>query len=94
MLDPEDPLVRWATFGRQVEDFLNGHIGQYLVDKARRQSQEALDKLKVTDPEDAKTIRALQNQVQVADSILGWLGDVIHEGQTALEALKEGHDGN
>ena len=30
-LDPEDPKVRWATFGRQVEDFLTGDIGDYLL---------------------------------------------------------------
>jgi hypothetical protein len=94
VLNPEDPLVRWATFGRQVEDFLDGPIGQHLLSKARQQAQDAVDKLKIADPEDAKAIRALQNQAQVADSILGWLGDVIHEGQGALEALKEDHDGN
>jgi hypothetical protein len=93
VLDPEDPRVRWATFGRQVEDFLDGPIGSHLLAKARAQSQEAVEKLKVADPEDVKTIRALQNQALVADSIMGWLGDVIHEGQGALEALKEDQDG-
>lgn len=62
--------------------------------KAREQSQLAIDQLKTVDPEDAKAIRALQNKVTVAESILGWLGDVIHEGQVALEALKEDQDGN
>lgn len=86
--------MRWATFGRQVEDFLSGPIGSHLVRKAQEQSQSAIDKLKAVDPEDAKAVRALQNQISVADSIAGWLGDVIHEGQVALEALKEDQDGN
>lgn len=77
-----------------MEDFLDGVIGSHLLRKAREQSQSAVDRLKTADPEDAKAIRALQNQVMVADSILGWLGDAIHEGQGALEALKEDHDGN
>jgi hypothetical protein len=77
-----------------VEEFLSGPIGGYLVGKARDQSQQAVDRLKTVDPEDAKSVRALQNQVMVADSILGWLGDAIHEGQGALEALKEDQDGN
>lgn len=77
-----------------MEDFISGPIGSHLVRKAREQSQAALDQLKTVDPEDAKTIRALQNTVMVADSIVGWLGDVIHEGQAALEALKEDIDGN
>ena len=89
MLSPDDPLVRWATFGRQVEDFLEGPIGSYLVKKAEEQSQEAMGKLKVVDPEDPKAVRALQNAVVVADSIMAWLGDAINEGQGALDALKE-----
>ncbi len=89
MLNPEDPLVRWATFGRQVEDFLSGPIGSHLVHKAQDEITDAVEKLKQADPEDAKTIRMLQNKAHVAESIMGWLGDVIHEGQGALEALKE-----
>ena len=91
MLNPEDPLVRWATFGRQVEDFCEGPIGQYLLTKARQESQDAADQLKLVDPEDATAVRALQHKARVADSILAWLGDAIHEGQAALEALKEDH---
>jgi hypothetical protein len=87
-------LVRWATFGRQVEEFLNGPIGSHLVAKAREQSQTALDQLKTVNPENVQAVRALQNLVLVSDSILGWLGDAVHEGQAALEALKEDHDGN
>lgn len=81
-------------FGRQVEDFLSGPIGSHLVRKAREQSQLAVDQLKTVDPENAKAVRALQNQVMLADSIAGWLGDVVHEGQVALEALKEDQDAN
>lgn len=77
-----------------MEDFLNGPIGSHLVRKAREQSQTALDQLKVVDPENAQAVRALQNRVSVSDSLLGWLGDAIHEGQAALEALKEDIDGN
>lgn len=82
-----------ATFGRQVEDFLNGPIGSLIVAKARSQIQAAIEKLKKTDPEDAKAIRAHQNEVMVAESITSWLGEAVHEGQVALEALKEDQDG-
>lgn len=91
VLNPDDPVVRWATFGAQVEDFLNGPIGQHLLDKARQEVLDAVEKLKITDPEDSKTIRALQNQARVADSIVTWLGDAIAEGHGALEALREEH---
>lgn len=77
-----------------MEDFINGPIGTFLVRKATEQSQLAIDQLKTVDPEDIKLVRALQNKVTVAESILGWLGDAIHEGQLALEALKEEQHGN
>ena len=77
-----------------MDDFLNGPIGSHLVAKAREQSKRAIEQLKTVDPENASAIRALQNQVLVSDSILVWLGNAIHEGQVALEALKEDHDAN
>lgn len=93
MLDLNDPRVEWASFGRMVEDFLQGPIGDYLVKKAEEQSAEAMEKLKVTPPEDANAIRTHQNQIQVAESIIRWLGEAVHEGQMALEHLKEESDG-
>ena len=76
-----------------VEDFLEGPIGDYLVKKADEQASKAIDELKVTPPEDTNAIRTLQNKIQVAESITGWLGEAIHEGQMALEHLKEDSDG-
>jgi len=91
VLDPNDPVVEWAKFGVQVEDFINSPVGQFLVDKARAQINDALEKLQVADPEDPKIIRALQNQACVAESIMQWLGEAIREGQGALNALREEH---
>ena len=51
MLDPQDPRVEWATFGRMVEDFVKGPIGGYLIKKAQAQTDEAVEKLKVAPPD-------------------------------------------
>lgn len=93
MLDPSDPRVEWATFGRIVEDFIAGPIGSYLVDKAKAQSSEAVEKLKVASPEAPGLIRQLQADIQVADSIIRWLGEAVHAGQVALTHLEEENDG-
>jgi hypothetical protein len=93
VLDPTDPRVEWATFGKMVEEFLRGPIGAYLLEKARVQSDEAVEKLKVASPEDPVVIRALQTEIQVADSIMRWLGDAVQEGQMALSHLEEENDG-
>ena len=93
MLDPSDPRVEWATFGRMVEDFVDGPIGSHLIDKAKAQSAAAVEKLKTVSAEDPTAIRSLQAEIQVADSIIRWLGEAIHEGHVALVALEEDTDG-
>lgn len=93
MLDPGDPRIEWATFGRVVEDFIKGPVGEYLVKKAQEQSDGAIEKLKVVSPEDPSAIRAIQTEIQVAESIVQWLCEAIHAGQMALEHLKEDNDG-
>jgi hypothetical protein len=93
VLDPADPRVEWATFGQMVEDFIKSPIGEFLVKKAQDQSNDAVEKLKVASPEDPISIRAIQTEIQVAESIVQWLCEAIHEGQMALETLKEDNDG-
>jgi len=93
VFDPADPRIDWAVLGRQVEEFLNGPIGSRLLAKARAQSEAAVEMLKVVSPEDPVAIRALQTKIQVADSIIGWLGDAVHEGEVALAHLEVENDG-
>lgn len=89
MLDPDDPLVRTATFGKQVEDFLDTDIGKYLVGRAEQECNEALDKLKVVSSWRRRRIRDLQAQVWRAEAFQQWLGNAIVEGQHALQMLQE-----
>jgi Na+/glutamate symporter len=93
VLDPADPRIEWATFGRVVEDFIKSPVGEFLVKKAQEQSDKAVEKLKTVSPEDPTAIRAIQTDIQVAESIIQWLCEAIHEGQMALEHLKEDNDG-
>lgn len=87
-LDPDDPLVRWATFGKQVEFFLKSDIGSYLVKRAKQEKDSAIEELIKADPTDVQTIAKWQLQARVADAIIGWLGDAIEAGQSATEQLK------
>ena len=87
-LDPEDPKVRWATFGRQVEDFLTGDIGDYLLRLATAEEDEAMQILKTVSPWRKRRIQELQNQAWVAGKIQQWLGDAIASGHAAMEQIK------
>ena len=88
-LDPNDPVVASATFGRQVEQFLNSDIGVYLVRVAKDQSDAATEKLKLADPYNPTVIANLQHDIRVAESVVGWLADAVRAGQQALEQLEE-----
>jgi hypothetical protein len=88
-LDPQDPNVRIAVFGKQVQDFLDGPIGDYLVKRAQAEIDKGVAALKDCDAEDPKAIRTCQNQIRVAEMIIEWLGDAISYGEGATELLKE-----
>jgi len=88
-LDPDDPKVGWAVFGRQVEDFLKSDIGDYLLQCAKRKEMLAMEQLKRVSPWRRRRIQQLQNEIEIAESIQGWLGDAIASGHAALEQLQE-----
>ena len=88
-LDPEDPKVRWATFGKQVEYFLQSEIGSYLVKRAKDESEEAFETFKTADPFDGAKIAGLQAKARTADAVMTWLGDAIAAGESATEQLKQ-----
>ncbi len=88
-LDPDDPKVRWATFGKQVEYFLQSDIGSYLVKRAKQDSDEAIEELKKVDAFDGQKVASLQLKARVADAVIVWLGDAIAAGESATEQLKE-----
>lgn len=93
-LDPDDPIVRMATLGRIVEDFMAGPIGVHLQERASQEEYEALEKLKTVDPEDPALIRKYQNKALIAGKVMEWIQDAIHQGQMCLDKLKEDIDGN
>lgn len=88
MIDMSDPRVNEAQFGKQVEMWLETDVGRYMVKKAEREIDEAVEEMKNTNPHDVKLMVQAQNKVKVAESILSWLGDAIQEGHSALESLK------
>lgn len=87
-LNPDDELVQWARFGKQVELFLKSDIGSYLAKRARDEKSTAVEELIKADPMDSRTVSKWQLQARVADSILEWLGNAIDAGHSAMEQIK------
>ena len=89
MVDPDNPVLRTAVFGKQVEQFLESDIGSYLVGRAQEQGEAAIMELKDADPFDHDKIIKIQSRIKVAESIIGWLGDAIRAGHQAAEHIQE-----
>lgn len=89
MLNPDDPVLRTAVFGKQVEQFLETDIGAYLLQCASHQSEEWTQKLKRADPWDQEKIMGAQMKIHVAELFIDWLGDAVRAGLQATEHIKE-----
>lgn len=87
------PQYEKAVFGREVEQFIEeDRIGRYLVEKARKQAQEAMEKLVEVDPTNTGAIMKLQFQATVANRVAGWLGEAVSEGRQALDVIQQERD--
>ena len=87
-LNPQDPDVQVAVFGKEVELFLSSSVGTYLVKRAENEIEEAIKKLRVCDPEDPKAVRQHQNEAAVAQAVIDWLADAINQGEHARQLLE------
>ena len=77
-----------ATFGKEVEFFLNTPLGKYLVKRSEDEADLAMDMLKRTSPWRKNRIYYLQNRIKVAESFQQWLADAVMDGQQALNILE------
>lgn len=81
-------LMETVKFGIEVEAFLEGKIGRYLVERARREVAEAQEALATVVPSDTQEIIRLQNQVFRAKSFESWLAEAVAEGWNAEAQLR------
>ncbi len=80
-------ILQKIDFGFQVEAFIQGEIGQYLIKRAEDAVADAVEELKVADPANPDGIRAIQMRIQVAERIQYWLAEAIQAGHAAQDEL-------
>lgn len=90
-LDPEDPNVRTAVFGKMVEDWIAGDVGAFVVKRYEARIEEVTERLKKVMPWRFLRIMRLQHELKVREEFLSDLGSAIQEGHNALNIL-EGKD--
>lgn len=89
-LDPSDPVVNSAVFGKQVEAFLTSDLGTYLIRRAELEEREAVERLIVSAHTMAiKDILREQAIIDRARTFRDWLGWAVQDGLQALEMLEQ-----
>ena len=89
MTTENSPILQQIDLGFQVEAFLQSDIGRYLVQRAEAQVEEAVEQLKRCNPENSAQIRAIQQDIQVAEAIQYWLAEAIQSGLNAQQQLHD-----
>lgn len=80
-------LTADEAIGVEVERFITGPVGRAMVEKWEAERAAALERLATIDPEDARAIRAAQNEVAVIDRIQQTLSDMLTQARVAIARL-------
>lgn len=91
-LNPSDDNVRVAVFGRQVQQFLESDLGEYLALRAQQQSEAAIRELKQLDPFDpdlSRKVATIHQKLRIAENFIDWVAEVVDRGLQATEQLRE-----
>ena len=93
-LNPDDPDVRAAVLGKQVEEFMESDIAIYLLENAKREEIEAIEALISTSEEymDEQLGRQLRSKIWTARKFSEWLKQAVADGLQIMELLQEESD--
>lgn len=84
-----DPQMRAVALGLDAANFIeHTSLGKHLVERAHECRIRALEALADVDPDDAKTIRKLQNDARIPDLFLQWLDEAIANGIAEEENIQ------
>lgn len=88
-----DPEVIKAQNGIAMREFWNSQAGKLIEIRAIEQKDEGLIAMLEIDPEDdIKAWREAKLKVLVSEQLMIWVGEVLQEGEIAIESLTEEHD--
>jgi hypothetical protein len=85
--------LKRVNTGLLAETLIDSRLGKYLVEKSEVEVTGLIELLRVADPEDAKEIRRLQTDIQIAERALIWLREAILAGQQAEHIIHD-QEGN
>jgi hypothetical protein len=81
--------LRTVQFGLDVQAFTESAVGQYLLQRAENEREDALEAMANGDAADVNGMRELQLIVRRADSFAQWLADAVVAGEAAAAELEQ-----
>jgi cytoplasmic iron level regulating protein YaaA (DUF328/UPF0246 family) len=87
-----DELVAEAEIGDEAKRFLESDLGKTILGIAKLEAEQAVMRLRNVDPDDAKSIRQIQNEIWRAESFEEWLTQLFHNGEQAIELYRQQRD--
>lgn len=88
-MNEDNTLWAEAALGRDAADFLSSDIGRYILGRAQQEIDDAHEKLAIVSPWRRNRIRQLQNEIWRAQSVKGWVVELIGIGKQAEAILED-----
>lgn len=85
-----DVLMAEASLGLDAQDFLSSELGRFMVGRCDQEIAEASEKLATVSTWRRNRIQQLQNQIWRAQSLKGWLVELVISGRQAEALLDNG----
>lgn len=88
MTEDRDALMADAVLGRDAKEFLGSDLGRYMVERAAREEEIAVEALASVWPWRRNRIADLQTKIWRARSFRGWLIELVNAGEQAEDQLE------
>lgn len=85
-------LFETAGFGVEIEHFITGPVGQYLIAMANQEAEEAVEEMKTVDVSDTEAVRKVQDKLNTPNKVMDWLERVVKEGRESHDILREAEE--
>lgn len=93
--EEEEALFAQAMMGEEAIRFLDSDLGRVLRGMAKQRIERAKDELLRTPAWRKRKIQDLQNQARMGQMFLGYLAELLRDGEVAhqqLKAMRQDHE--
>lgn len=83
-----DELMASAELGDEAKRFAESDLGRCMFCIASQEVAIAQERMESVDPDDAKKIREIQNEIKLHRNFRQWVLELIDKGEAALEVYR------